>query len=243
VALRGFAGQANTTTSSSVTVTVSGIGGSGPQSGDIVLFFMNGGGNNGASTLTPPSGFSIVTGTSNEVLNSNTNITVWYKVAGASEPSSYTATSSVTDYHTAEVRVYSGRNTVSPFTAVATTANAGPFASPMTISAAGVTAAAGDDIILLLANNNAAGNAGDAALTAPSGYANTAVYNAAVNYSPPVLCCDQTNAPAGATGTLTATETWGTTGATFSYVYGGYTVSLAAASGGGGNTASIAWIT
>jgi hypothetical protein len=215
-AFRGSAGQANATASTTVTVTVSSIG---IQNGDIVLFFMNA--NTASGTLTQPTGFSAVPGISQNII-SNTVSMVWYKVAGASEPSTYTATSSASDIHTGEVRVYSGRNTASPFTAVATTAEAF-LTSPGSIALTGVTAALGDDVVWLVGNASGSGVA-TPALTNPSGFANQNIFYDATAFSPPILSCDSVNVSAGATGTLTGTETWSPLAA-----YGGYVLSLAKA--------------
>lgn len=242
MALRGVAGQANTSTSTSVVVTVSGIGGTGPQLNDVVLFFMNGGGNFGNAALTPPSGFSAVPGISSQLVGGagsqgSVRVMCWYKVAGASEPSTYTATSDTNDFQTAEVWVYSGRNTSSPFTAVATTSNNATNASPITLAFTGLTAAAGDDIAVLFGNSNWNTNAPSFSVTPPSGFADSNVFFAASTaFTPPVLGFDEVNASAGATGTLGGTETFsGPTDAS----YGGYVLSLA--SGGAAAAAPANW--
>jgi hypothetical protein len=104
MALRGTASQANTTSQSTVVINVSGIG---IQNNDIVLLFgLFGGG--GSQSITWPSGFSAITGCANQNVNGATFACSW-KLA-SSEPSSYTITPTLNDFHVAHCRVYSGRN-------------------------------------------------------------------------------------------------------------------------------------
>src|SRR5260370_5572430 len=103
MALRGKASNARTSGGTTVVVTVSGIS---IQSGDIVLALIAGGG--GTALTFSSTGFSAVPGLSNQSQASAGTQGVLYKVAGGSEPSSYTFTSSASDFLTVEVRVYSG---------------------------------------------------------------------------------------------------------------------------------------
>ena len=64
-------------------------------------------------TITPPSGWTLVRSTSATYHRSWT----YYKVAGASEPTSYTFTASATAYLNGAIRSYSGANTTSPINA------------------------------------------------------------------------------------------------------------------------------
>lgn len=225
-ALRGSAGQANTSTSSSVTVNVSSIG---IQSGDIVIFFMNGGGASGTATLTAPSGFSAVPNCSGiSGLGSGTAEAVWYKVAGTSEPSSYTATSSVTDYQTAEVWVFSGRNTSSPFDYEVTSNTGIASTSPASLSYTGFTpSVTGDDLLVVQGNDNSptAFSAVSISISSPSGFANSlTTFGASTVYSPPVEGIADQDIGTAATGTVTGSETW--SGGNTNEYYGGYLIAM-----------------
>lgn len=233
MAFRGAASQANSSTSTSVVVTVSSIGGTGPQLNDIVLFYMDGGGGGGTSTLTPPSGFSAVPGIT-QTLNFNTQNMVWYKVATASEPSTYTATSNVNDFHAAQVRVYSGRNTSSPFTTVSTF-HVSSGSSPMSVDINGLTAAASDDLVIIGGLDNQSNGTTNYSYTAPSGYANAQMGTVNVAFATASFGADKVNASAGATGTVSGSLTFtGTGGDT-----GGWLIALAVAAAG--TTAPAQW--
>jgi hypothetical protein len=109
-ALRGTAATANSSTASSISVTVSGIGGSGPQLNDIIIIFIEGGGGS-SQTFAYPSGFSAIPGLSNIALTTGNTVGVAYKIGTGSEPSSYSIGYSTTDYLAARVWCFSGRNT------------------------------------------------------------------------------------------------------------------------------------
>src|ERR1700722_5474181 len=118
MALRGTASVSNTTTNATVTVTVTGIG---ILANDIVLLLVQSGGST-SNTLTFPTGFAAITGLTNQAEGGATTQGAAYKVASGSEPSTYSVTANHTDFMTIECRVYSGRNTSTPFTATAKTA-------------------------------------------------------------------------------------------------------------------------
>jgi hypothetical protein len=199
MALRGVASQGNTSASTTVTVTVSGIGGTGPQAGDIVLLMVGGGGGTTA-TFTYPSGFAPISGLANQAVSGVGTQGIAYKVAGGSEPSSYTVTSSINDFQTVHCRVYSGRNTVAPFTATQASSTTFSGTSPETYAFTALTAAAGDDIVLQMGNQyydgtNAPGYA------PPAGYGNGNSVFGAAQFSPVITASDKLNASAGSSGT------------------------------------------
>jgi hypothetical protein len=243
MALRGTAGQGNTTASTTCVVTVSGIG---IQSGDIVLLVSDLGGDAGVNTATYPSGFIAVPGLSGIVINTSTALSIAYKVATGSEPSTYTVTSSSgsgADFISVQCRVYSGRNTASPFTAVSSTPTVNSAINnippPLTTAITGLTAAASDDIVLFVATDNSgASGANGLGVTAPSGFSNVVSTLGGVTFSPLIVGCDEVNSAGGSTGTLNPIIT----AATASNIsYAGYVLSLS--SSGSSNTAPIAWIT
>lgn len=224
-ALRGTA--QNALQGSSIPVTVSSIG---IQANDVVIVFAAQGGGN---TLTLPTGFSAISGLTSLSVNGNVSCIIGYKIATGSEPTSYTVTSNGNDFFAAQVRVYSGRNTSSPFTAQAQTASTAlSGASPTSLAHTGVTAAAGDDISVYTCTDNSTVNSGNTYnFNAPSGWANAiTAFLTGNNFAVPVGSADDTNAASGATGTITPTLTW--TGSLPGADYGGYVVSLAAAAGG-----------
>ena len=225
MAYRGGAVAPAGGTESSITVTVSGIG---IQSGDIVVLF---GVFGGGGTLTPtfPTGFSAIPGLSTVNCNNQT-MAAAYKVAGSSEPSSYTVTPGSNDYLSLLCAVWSGRNTSSPFTAVATTVGTNTSSLPQTLSVTGLTAALSDDIGMFVGMAGT-GNGQSYSFTPPSGYSNGQISTAAVYYNPAAASATNLSVSAGATGTLGGSIN-ASGGA--NTTYGGYVLSLAA--GGGGPT-------
>lgn len=236
MALRGSATQANSTSSTSAIVTVGGIG---IQNNDIVVLLMNGGGS-GTNVYTYPSGFNAVPGLSSINLFSGFNtLDVAYKVAGGSEPSTYTVTSPSNDFQTLHCRVYSGRNTSSPFTAVATTVSTAAASFPISLAMTGLTAVSGDDIILWAgATGNGENGSEVLSLTGPAGFGNQGAASGAVSFSSRIAFADYVNNPGGATGTLSAT--WSNTISANPFAYAGFVLSLAQAAAAAG--ASIAWV-
>jgi hypothetical protein len=227
MALRGVATQANTTSTTTGVVTVSGIGGTGPLSGDIVFLCVNWGGGGGA-TFTYPSGFAAVTNCPNANVacgnGSGTSGIAW-KLAGAGEPSTYTVTSTQNSWGTVHCRVYSGR-AASPFVvAPVATGPVGSVVQPVTLSITGLTANAGDDVVLFVPNQSLPNTTDTLSFTPPTGFGNSSIAVAAgVSFSAAIMACDYVNYPGGATGTLggTLNDTEGhTTG------YEAYLISLA----------------
>lgn len=222
MALRGTASQANTVASTSNIITVGGIG---IQLNDIVLLATTWGSN---ATITPPGGFSVVPNCAQVSINAQSHFGVWYKVAGASEPSTYTATGSISDLSVSHCRVYSGRNSGSPFTTEVATAPAGATLSttPVALTTTGLTAAAADDIVLFNSLDNGWATVGQQPYlyAAASGYANGVVAFAGVQFTPIIGACDKVNATAGATGTLS--PTLATTATSAAINFAGFLISL-----------------
>lgn len=201
--LRGTATQANTSTSPSATVSVSGIG---IQANDVVLLIILGGGGTG-NTFTFPSGFLPISQLPNQNVTGDATLGIAYKVAGASEPASYTVTSSATDYQTLHCRVYSGRKTSAPISAASAGSTNFGGTSPVTYTVPSVAAAAGDDVLQIVGNKYYDGSHAFS-FSPPAGYgdANLA-YATATQYSPTLTVCDLPNAAAGSTTTVGGTIT------------------------------------
>lgn len=225
-ALRGAASTSSTTTVSSISVTVSGIG---IQSGDIVLCAVNGGGASGLATLTFPSGFSPISGLTQQKLSTNTAFAIESKTAGASEPSSYTFSSSATDYMTATCRVYSGRSGAITAETLTPSTTFGGSTSPQSLSISGLTAASADDVVLFVGIDNGRMNSGVTYTFAlPTGFADGRTdYAASTTFTPPIGSADDVNTSSGTTGTLSSSWSWTGTGNNASQ-YAGFLISLAA---------------
>lgn len=99
----------------SITNTVTVAKPSGVASGDLMVAFVEANGA-GASILTPPSGW---TQKGAETGNSNILSECWYKVAGGSEPSTYSWGLSASLRCRGTIVAYSGQDTTSPFDAYA----------------------------------------------------------------------------------------------------------------------------
>lgn len=217
-------GQANASSSTTVAVTVTGIG---IQQNDIVLLVGMCG---GSGTLTPNcTGFTSISGLSNVNINGGTFYALW-KVAGASEPSSYTVTPGNTNQFTLQCRVYSGRNTSAPFSAKVSTGVQGPTLLPGTYAASAVTAVAGDDVIVFYAIEGP--NSSDTfTFGTPTGFANPLTTSAGGTFTPPLFSADLVNASAGSTGTISSSVS-DSDGKSLDW--GAYTIALA--SGAATNT-------
>ena len=219
MAWRTNSGTANSGTGTTVTVTQSGI-----QLNDIVLLVGMCG---GSGTLTPTSpGFSAAPSLSNVNVNGATFYALW-KLAGASEPGSYVVTPGDTDYFTCQLVAASGRNTGSPFTAVASTGVQGPTTLPTTYAANAVTAALGDDVLVFYGVEGA--NSSDTlTFGTPSGFSNTLDTANNATFNPSQFTAYMANVAAGSTGTISSSVS--DTGSK-SLHWAAYTISLAAASG------------
>lgn len=227
MAFRGSAATANASVGTSVAVTVSGIGGAGPQLNDIILMYVQGGGANGhAETVTFPTGFNPITGLSPLYDTSNGSTTaIAMKVGTASEPTSYTATYGISDFLTSQVLVFSGRNTTTPFSAVAVTTETNASASPAPFALTGLTAVAGDDVVQIVNSAYYQGNA--ETFAPPAGYTNGRIDYATTTFSQVASSCSLINATAGATGTNGGVLTYGVGP---SVTYSAFQLSIALAS-------------
>ena len=215
MALRGVAGQVNTTTASTCVINVAGIS---IQAGDVVLLVMLCGGGT-TSTFTCP-GFSAATGAIQG--NGGATFQVLMKTAGASEPSTYTVSSTITDFISVHARVYSGRSgSATTQAAIAFNASASPF----TFASQTFAPAANDDVVFLGAIP-AVGNLGTVAYTPGTGFANGNLYtSAASSFTCGMLGSDYVNNPGGSAGFLGGSYTY-TTGSGAAM---GYFISLAVA--------------
>src|SRR5579859_355228 len=96
MAWRGSAGASTGTGASTFSITVSGIGGVGPQSGDVVILTgIATSSTSGTPFTTTCPGFSTIIGPT-QLTSSNCTQFALIKTAGSSEPASYTITVSGT---------------------------------------------------------------------------------------------------------------------------------------------------
>lgn len=219
MALRGSNNVSNTVDTTTIAVSVNTIG---IQQNDIVLLV---GLQGGSGTLTPtfPSGFNAIPSLSNVNVNGSTLFAA-YKVATSSEPSSYTVTPGNSSTGTLHCRVYSGRNTSTTFTAVASTGAQGPTTLPVTYNASAVTAAANDDVAAFYFTEPP--NSSDTfTFGTPSGFANGLTSTSGTIWVPGAFSADHVNVSAGTTGSIgsAASDTDGK-----SIMWAAYTLSLAA---------------
>jgi|SRR5882724_1456213 len=193
MALRGSAAHVNAGVSTSNAVNVTGI----PQANDIIILAAQWTG--AGATFGLPSGFTTIPGLSNRDCASTTMMALAYKVAAGTE-TTLTVTSSSNNLSSVVARIYSGRNTVSPFTDVQSTAVAIANSPINPYVLTGVTAAPSDDVVEFVANTYYQGSF--PGFTAPPGYANVRIdSNTAVTNIPILVSCDFQGTPAGLTGT------------------------------------------
>lgn len=230
MAFRGEAHQINTSVASSCVINVASIG---IQNGDVVLINVIEGG--GGSAVFSSTGFATVANTA--IASGGVNSQAFSKVAGASEPSTYTVLSTVSDLMAATVRVYSGRSgaitTSLLFNGFVST---GP--SPLTLPSTTIVPAAGDDLAFLGTIEDS-GDLGTMTYTPGAGFANgTLGISVGSSFTNGVYGSDEVNVASGsasfAAGQLTSTG-----GSITAF---GCFISLAVGSVPA-NTASIAWVT
>lgn len=213
--------HANTAAATTCVVDVSGLS---IQNGDIVVALFASGGV--TPTLTFPSGFSAISGCPQKDLSGNggnTRVAVASKIASG-EPSTYTFTSSATDFLSAMVRVFSGRS-ATQFSATNSTQVAAASIS-LTYAISGVTAVQGDDICLLIGGS--ADNTTTFTYTPPAGFTNGLIgCSQSTSFSPILTGATLANASAGATGSLAGSIN--KTAGSLTYAYNGYVIAVAAA--------------
>jgi hypothetical protein len=234
MALRGSATAINNAGGTSVmSVTVSGIGGVGPQANDNVLLIAAA---QPVVTLTTPSGFALL---GNEGMNGSAwPFSVYWKLAGAGEPSSYSVTASSNCVGNLVCIVSTGRSTAQPTNIVLTADNFVNFTgSNLPMSLTGLTAVLHDDVICVFYNLE--GGANSFTYTTPTGFSNPgSVVDTSGVATECLFFAYDANVSAGATGAISTTATQ--TGAETGEHVGGVVISLGVNLG---NTASIAWIT
>jgi hypothetical protein len=186
--------------------------GSPPQGSIIIAVYACGGNGTGVYTCSSfpfsatPVGLLTMPGGNAEKLYAG------YRIAGASEPSSYTfATGSSSNYISITIYVLTGRNVASLFTTSSSVTAAGTT-SPVSIAIPTMTAAAGDDMLWI-------GSTTELGLVmtfnVPSGLGFATTGNAYVNNTggtsgnqPSIGTTVSANFAGGATGTMTGTEAW-----------------------------------
>lgn len=171
---------------------------SGVAQNDIVILAWQNGAS-ATSTVTWPSGFTELVNASGTT--AGTTYRIAWKREGASPPSSYTVSSSTTDYCVLIAAAYANRSTTAAPTYQLTVQSTGQV-SPISINAGGVTAAAGDDIGWFVGVTASGGSSLSAsAFTAPTNYTLRQDSHCAAYHTSGFASRD--NVSAGATGTLT----------------------------------------
>jgi hypothetical protein len=130
------------------------------------------------------------------------------------------------------VLVWSGRSQFPWIVTPVTTAIVAGSNSPISLSITGITANNADDIAVIVPKGVHGASGTLWALTAPSGYGNVINAQSANDFTPVIEACSRDNVAAGATGTLTATNTGETA---FAMGYGAWVLSLAAGNISGGS--------
>jgi hypothetical protein len=207
----------------SPTLAVTAPGGLAPPNNAIIIIHGSCGFSS-TDTFSSP-GFAAIPGLSNiGYIGAAGTGFVMYKVAGASEPTNYTVTSSANDLMALQINTFSGRNISSPFSAVSSSP-AQFNGSPFSITCGSVLALNGDDQLFLDCIGNNVSNTSPT-LTAPSGFSNVLNTFSSVTNCPSVNSCSRSNIAGGNTGSITGSVAF-TSGANNDA--GGYLISLAAA--------------
>ena len=236
MALRGIGTYTSASASTTAVVPNSNVSGSTPQNGDVVLLLCCGGGGTGDFTDSGD-GFSTIANFTLQSLG-GVQFRMLGKIAGSSEPSSYTVTFSASNYIWAECRSYSGRLSTSlssPNNYMQGGGQNVTSGSAMSIPT-GLTASAGDDIVLMIGLGSAGSGYSGVSYSPPSGYANGIFAANNTSFVGALLGCDMVNASAGSIGTLGGTATF--SGPT-SPIGAPYVISLPQ---GSASTATLAWI-
>ena len=227
MAFRGEAAIASAGSQPYLTVTVSGIGGSGPQLGDMILLAALSSG--GSVSFTFPSGFNAISGLSQIGINGSTSFAIALKIGTSSEPASYQVSVGTSGYMSLDCRVYSGRS--GAFTNVAETLSTDAGTAPATLNVTGLTAASGDDVAMFVGFDNGWTNgAYTYHLSLPSGFANRIdpLPFGAVTFGTLLGSSDYANNPGGALGTLQ--PIFSSSAGSPDVYYGAFVLSMATAS-------------
>lgn len=205
-ALRGTAQAANTAAATSISVDVSTIG---IIDGDVLLCDVVVGGTN-LATFTFPSGFAIPSGLSTLAINDidgNNTMSIEYLTVSGTPPTSVTITSSTSNLLGAQCRDYSGRNTATPFEAVAQTSSTVISSGKLPLT--GVAIASGDDVAVFAGFNNALTVSGVTyTFGVPSPYTDVLTTFGNVKYGILMGSADDPNAAAASASTINSTITW-----------------------------------
>ena len=227
MAFRGESAIASAGSQPYLTVIVSGIGGSGPQLGDMILLAALSSG--GSVSFTFPSGFNAISGLSQIGINGSTSFAIALKIGTSSEPASYQVSVGTSGYMSLDCRVYSGRS--GAFTNVAETLSTDGGNTPATLNVTGLTAASGDDVAMFVGFDNGwTGPTQISHLSLPSGFANRIdpLPFGAVQYGTLLGSSDYANNPGGALGTLYPIMS--ALSAASDVAYGAFVLSMATAS-------------
>jgi len=136
-------------------------------------------------TFGAPSGWTIVS--TQNVTNGDTSTFAWaWKLAGGSEPGTYTFTGTSGFNMAAVIAAYSGRASSPIETSTVNNPNSGsPPSSPVTVTATGFTTSYIDDIVWICGVDT---NGGDGSWTAPSGMTKRSEVSGSGNFTAMAIC-------------------------------------------------------
>lgn len=194
--------------------------------------------NNGDWTTTPSGWTKLIGATFDQVTPDGQQRAVYWRSAGASEPSTYTFTDGAanTSNSTIIIAAFSGASTVAPTNwslTIDSTAETTGFVYGMT----GVTASAGSCVAWFSDTDQTSSNTAYVTYTAPSGFTNRAQTTVGSWISAAMGTKD--NVTAGATGTLSSTTT--VVGGTLTYGLASLVIEIPALATGTGSFESTAF--
>lgn len=141
-------------------------------------------------TITPPAGWSAAAPVARRTTGNVINIFTFYKIAGGSEPSTYTFTNSVSRYTVGVIARYTGANATTPID----TNTSGNSGSGTTVTGTGITTTVANTRLICV---TAGYNYGS---STPSGMTDRAAFDGVNHFF------DQVAASAGSTGNRTGTQ-------------------------------------
>lgn len=203
MSLRGTASSVNLATGNTCVINVGRIG---IQADDLVLLFCTIGGGVGSTFSCP--GFTVEPNSPRTGAGGGGEAACLTKIAGQSEPPTYTVSATTSDFFTVQARVYSGRSGV--ITTSASYAIVSGLATPTDLSTvSGLTAAAGDDVAFIGWVLGGSAGMGTITYTPSAGYGDGVVsYIDISTFTQGVIASDLLNVAGGGIGTIGGSVAW-----------------------------------
>lgn len=178
----------------------------GTAEDDILLLIVGVDANDDSATMTWPSGFTEIIARAEATAGEGKFWVAWKK-AGSSEPSTYTATCSVTGAHRAAIiAAVSGCNTTTPIDTSGSNTNSASSSSPKSITANAVTASMNGTLVFF-AGNDFGSSQSSASWAPPSGM--TEIADLFTGTWLTLTAAYKDGVSAGSTGSITGTATRG----------------------------------